>query len=99
MTGVGQIGRFGSNFRSQGQFLGSWVVLGSFGVLGLLGIRGIRSVRKLQRTIPHEVRHVVVGFLSLRLLDTSYGHQPMLCTFRRNQTELLHMSEHTNEVE
>ena len=36
MTGVGQIGRFGSNFRSQGQFLGFgwfWAVLGfwSFG--------------------------------------------------------------------
>ena len=61
MTGEGQIGRFGSNFRSQGQFLGFWVVLGSFGVLGLLGIRGIRGVRKLQRTIPHEVRDVVVG--------------------------------------
>ena len=70
-------------------------VLGS----GALEIRGIRRIRKLQRTIPHEVRRVVVGFLSLRLLDTSYGHQPMLCTFRRNQTELLHMSEHTNEVE
>ena len=60
MTGVGQIGRFGSNFRSQGQFLGFWVVLG-IGVLGLLGIRGIRGVRKLQKTIPHEVRDVVVG--------------------------------------
>ena len=94
MTGVGQIGRFGSNFRSQGQFLG----FGQFWVPGLW--RSAESAEsENSKGQSRMVRHVVVGFLSLRLLDTSYGHQPMLCTFRRNQTELFHMLEHTNEVE